>query len=208
VSNLKKNPKTKTMKKTMLTLALVGLSAAATFAQGTIQFLNSGLSPVKFEAVPGSVAVNAPQNIGIVIGVWWGTSAASLQLQTPTAKIGTGPTPADGVFNGGAVYSLPGAPVGSTVSLKISGWVNINGTTPDVITGRADPRITHYGESAVVTTLALAPESGPGTVVWQGATGVNPNRAKPFVIAVVPEPSVMALGALGLGALLLRRRKA
>src|SRR6185436_11589793 len=27
-----------------------------------------------------------------------------------------------------------------------------------------------------------APTSGPGLVVWQGATGVNPNRAKPFVI--------------------------
>jgi hypothetical protein len=200
------------MKKTMLTLALVGLSAAATYAQGTIQFLNSGLSPVKFQPIPGAVIVNAPQNIGIVIGVYWGTTADSLRLQTPTSRIGTGPTPADGVFNGGAVYSLPGAPVGSTVSLKIAGWLNINGATPDGndgnFLGKSDSRITHWGESAVVTTLALAPESGPGTVVWQGATGVNPNRAKPFVIEVVPEPSVMALGALGLGALLLRRRKA
>jgi hypothetical protein len=196
------------MKKTLLTLALVGLSAAATYAQGTIQFLNSGLSPVKFLAVPGGTPINAPQNIGIVMGVFWGTAAGDLHLQPQTAKIGSGPIPTDGVFNGGAVYTLTGAPVGSTVSLKIAGWVNLGGTTPDLITGRTDPRITHYGESAVVTTLALAPESGPGTVVWQGATGTNPNRAKPFVIELVPEPSVMALGALGLGALLLRRRKA
>jgi hypothetical protein len=196
------------MKKTMLTLALVGLSAAATYAQGTIQFLNSGLSPVKYQEAPGGPIVNAPMGLGIVIGVFWGTSASALQLQQPTTTIGTGPTPAAGVFNGGAVYTLPGAPVGSTVSLKIAGWVNLGGTTPTDVSGRLDPRITHYGESAVVTTTALAPESGPGTVVWQGATGVNANRAKPFVIELVPEPSVMALGALGLGALLLRRRKA
>jgi hypothetical protein len=193
------------MKKTMLTLALVGLSAAATYAQGTIQFLNSGLSPVKYQAAPGAAIENVPINIGAVVGVYWGRTADNLTLQTPTAKVNT----TAGVFNGGAVYGLTGTAQGETVFLKIAGWVNLGGITPDTITGgKNSPGITHYGESGVVQTLALAPTAGPGLVVWQGATGTNPNRAKPFTIELVPEPSVMALGALGLGALLLRRRKA
>lgn len=193
------------MKKTLLTLALVGLSAAATYAQGTIQFLNSGLSPVKYQAAAGAAIENVPINVGAVVGVFWGTTADNLHLQTPTARIST----TAGVFNGGAVYGLTDTAPGQQVFLKIAGWVNLGGTTPiDGITGRSSPGITHYGESGVVQTIALAPTAGPGIVVWQGATGTNPNRAKPFTIELVPEPSVMALGALGLGALLLRRRKA
>jgi MYXO-CTERM domain-containing protein len=193
------------MKKTLLTLALAGLSAVATYAQGTIQFLNSGLSPVKYESAPGVAAVNTPINIGAVVGVFWGATADSLTLQTPTAKINT----TAGVFNGGAVYGLTGSQPGQTVFLKFAGWVNLGGTTPDTITGRNDPGITHYGETTVVQTIALAPTAGPGLVVWEGAAGTNPNRANAFTIQIVPEPSVVALGALGLGALLLiRRRKA
>jgi MYXO-CTERM domain-containing protein len=193
------------MKKTLLTLALAGLSAVATYAQGTIQFLNSGLSPVKYQAAPGAAIVNVPIDIGAVVGVFWGTTAGDLHLQTPTARINT----TAGVFNGGAVYGLTGTQPGQTVFLKFAGWVNLGGTTPDAIAGRDTPGITHYGESGVVQTIALAPTAGPGIVVWQGATGVNVNRAKPFTIELVPEPSVVALGALGLGALLLiRRRKA
>lgn len=188
----------------MLTLALVGLTAAASYAQGTIQFLNSGLNAIQFKDTAASVARPAP--LGCVVGVFWGTTPGDLHLQLPTAVIDT----TAGVWNGGAVYALTGTQPGQTVSLKIAAWYNKDGPTPrDALGGINTPGISHYGESAVVTTLALGPTAGPGTVVWQGAAGTNPNRAKPFVIELIPEPSVVALGALGLGALLLiRRRKA
>lgn len=188
----------------MLTLALVGLSAVASFAQGTIQFLNSGLSPVLLRPTIGGTPAPAP--LGTVMGVFWGTSADALSLQTPTTAIATTP----GVFSGGTAYGLPGTAPGQTVFLKLAGWYNANGATPaEARQGTATPGITHYGEGRVVQTTALGPTTGPGTVVWQGAAGTNPNRVNAFVIEVVPEPSVVALGALGLGALLLiRRRKA
>jgi len=187
----------------MLTLALVGLSAAATYAQGTIQFLNSALSKIKYIDAPGAAVADAP--IGTVVGVFWGPNGSSLTLVPTTATI----TTTAGVFSGGAVYALPGSQEGQIVSLKIAAWLNKGGQTPPAATdGVRSPGITHYGESAVVTTTAIGPTAGPGTVVWQGATGTNPNRAKPFEMQIVPEPSVVALGALGLGALLLRRRKA
>lgn len=190
------------MKKTMLTLVLVGLSAAATYAQGTIQFLNSTLSAVKYQEAPGATIVNAP--VGCVIGVFYGSSGANLAQNTDGTPIIT-----PGVFNAGTQYALPGAPAGSPVFLKIAGWNTSGGTTPlRAAQGRATPGITHYGESAVVQTANLADVGVPGTVVWQSASGTSLLRAKPFVIELVPEPSVVALGALGLGALLLRRRKA
>jgi hypothetical protein len=204
--NLIKNPKTKTMKKTLLTLALVGLAAVASHAQGTIQFANSGASPIKYQDVIGGPSVNAPD--GCVIGVFWGTDAGTLTLQTPTTTTFTS-AGVSGLYSGGAAYALTGTQPGQTVFLKIAGWLTKGGTTPAAITGSTDARITHYGESSVIQTLGLAPTTGPGIVVIQGPAGVNVNRVKPFVIApVVPEPSVLALGALGLGALLLRRRKA
>jgi hypothetical protein len=192
------------MKKTILTLALIGASAVATFAQGTIQFLNSGLSPVKFGVIPGAALVNAPT--GVRVGVFWGTTRENLALQTPTTAIGATP----GVFSGGSAYALPGTNPGETVFLKFEGWFNAGGTTPETIAGgMGSAGITHWGGTETVQTTVLGPSTGPGTVVWQGATGSNVNRVKAFAVTpVVPEPSVIALGALGLGALLLRRRKA
>lgn len=198
------------MKKTLLTLVLVAFSAAATHAQGTIQFLNSALSKIKYKDTEASAAVDAPA--GIVVGVFWGATRESLALNNgDTTTVSSA-----GLFSGGTVYALKGATAaedsqpGQQVFLKIAGWLNKGGTTPSKATaGAATPGLTHYGESAIVQTTALGPTAGPGTVVFQGATGVNANRAKPFEVApIVPEPSVMALGALGLGALLLRRRKA
>ncbi len=190
------------MKKTLLTLALVGFSAAATYAQGTIQFLNSALSKLKYVDAPGAAAVDSP--VGTVVGVFYGASPSALTLAETTVR-----TTAAGLWSGGTVFALPGTNPGETVSLKIAAWYTKGGTTPErAALGKDSAGISHYGESAVVTTTALGPTAGPGTVVFQGATGTNPNRAKPFEVVLVPEPSVMALGALGLGALLLRRRKA
>jgi len=197
------------MKKTLLTLALVALSAAATYAQGTIQFLNSALSRISYQDVLGGpVITGTAVPAGFHIGVFWGTDAAGGTAITGmgrgTMALPTTLSAAGGIFPaagspGGTVYPLAGTQEGQRVWLKIAGWA---GGTADSLQG-----ITHYGESTAVNVV-LGPTAGPGTVVWQGATGTATDRAKPFVIAPVPEPSVIALGALGLGALLLRRRKA
>jgi hypothetical protein len=184
------------MKKSLLTLALVALSAAATYAQGTIQFLNSALSKVKYETTK-DVFVDAPT--GTKIGLFWGTDASIAgkgngTLVTPTSQVGA----VAGIWAGGAVYPIAGTTEGQRVFVKIAGWTA--GMQDDF--GRAD----HYGESSVVNVL-LGPTAGPGTVIFQSAGSTATDRAKPFNILIVPEPSVVALGALGLGALLLRRRK-
>jgi hypothetical protein len=170
-------------------------------AQGTVQFFNSALSKVKYQDTPSSPIVDAPP--GIVVGLFWGRSPDTLALQTPTYTIVN-----PGLFGTSTttgVFPLPGTSPGETVFLKVAGWYNKGGVTPLAIDGRQHPGITHYGESEVVQSTTLGPTAGPGTVIWQGPTGSSLNRARPFVVAVVPEPSTFALLALGLGAVVLRR---
>jgi len=65
-----------------------------------------------------------------------------------------------------------------------------------------------YGETAI-RQVTLGPTAGPGAVIWQTATGTNPNRFYPMLVSTLacPEPSTLALGALGGLFLLLLRRK-
>jgi hypothetical protein len=195
------------MKKSLLTLALVGLSVAATHAQGTIQFLNSALSRLLYQEVPGGpITTDVP--VGTHVAAYWGTDAAG-----PTAIMGlgrgtlAGPTsltalggiwPAAGA-PGGPVYPVTGTQEGQRVWLKIAAWI---GGDPQSPTTRSPDR---YAESSVVSVV-LGPTAGPGTVVWQSLSGTATDRAKPFVLAI-PEPSVWSISTLGLGAFLLCRRK-
>lgn len=178
------------MKKTLLTLALVAISAAATFAQGTIAFGNSVAARIQIKDSPDAAARNATAADGLTFGVFFGPAGATADalVQAPgTATIGAA-TP--GVLTGApSVFALPGTDAQQVVSVQIRAW-DARG-----VLGQTDVR-----------QVTLGPTAGPGTVIWQGASGTNPNRFNPLVV-VVPEPSTIALGALGLGSLLLFRRR-
>lgn len=177
------------MKKQLLTLALATLAAAASYAQGTIQLNNSVGTPIRIDngdGVYSSADRLATAADGITIEVWWGTGAE-------LALGGTAGVGASGLVTGNSlsVFQVAGSSPsegGSTVNLQI----------------RAFNSAGLRGETKVAQ-VALGPTAGPGTVIWQGATGTNPNRFTPLLI--VPEPSTIALGALGLGSLLLFRRR-
>jgi hypothetical protein len=193
------------MKKVFLTLAIIAI-AAATQAQGTIQFMNNALSRLQYWEVVGG-PINTAVPAGTHVGAFWGTDAAGAAalvgwgrgtLAGPTSLTAAGGIwPAAGA-PGGAVYQVAGTQEGQRVWLKIAAWVGGDAQSPS-------GSITHYGESAVVSVV-LGPTAGPGTVVWQGNAGTATDRMKPFVIAA-PEPSVLSISALGLGAFLLCRRK-
>jgi len=154
------------MKKTLFTLVLVTISIPKAAADGTVQFLNSSLSKVKYQEGPESPIVDAP--IGTKIGLFWGTNPNNLTLVLPTATMIF-----NGVFNGGVVYPIPGTQPGQSIYVKFAGW--------DGSVGDHWSNSLSYGESSVVMTEPLHPPSFPsGTVIWQSATGTHPNRAKPF----------------------------
>jgi len=186
------------MKKTLLTLALVALATVASYAQGTIAFGNGPLQRVTVrDAATGVVRGNALASDALTFAVYFGLAGASADALTrveqaaPLATIGT----TDGVMiNAPGIFQLPGTQGGQVVSLQIRAWDTATGGQRMI--GQTDVR-----------QVTLAPTAGPGQVIWQGATGTNPNRFNPLVVNIVPEPSTIALAVLGLGSLLLFRRR-
>jgi hypothetical protein len=187
------------MKKTLLTLAFAALATVVSYAQGTITFANTTLSRVQQEtALDSGVYVNVPLGAPVVYGVFWGTSADSLQLNT--GDLGTASAASAGIIGATSPYQIAGGAVGSTVFMKIAGWTSTFGR--DFAAAKATAG-AFYGETGV-RQITLAATAGPGTVIW---SSTNTQLFQPLKLDIVPEPSVIALGVLGVGALLLRRRK-
>jgi hypothetical protein len=180
------------MKKLLIAIAAV-LVSAATFAQGTVSFNTR---------IPGQV--DAPVTLGSATGPGAGpTYSAELGVvgangsftpipgsvttfRTPTA---TAPALANYVVTVGEV-AVPGVPTGGSANLAFRAWLTSAGSYD------AAPA-ANRGQSAAVTVTGLGGgPTPPANLV--GLTG--------FVIPI-PEPSTIALGALGAAALLLRRRK-
>ncbi len=175
------------MKKLLLTLGLIGIAVLAN-AQGTIAFGNNVASRI-------TIAYPLPPRLltssdGFTFGVFFGPAGSGsdvLQQAPGTATIGA-TTP--GVMTGApSVFALPGTEPGQVVSMQIRGW-NAAGT---------------FLFFTDVRQVTLGPTAGPGTVIWQSASGINPNRFNPPLF--IPEPSTIALGALAGVCLLFRARK-
>lgn len=197
------------MKKNLLTLALIALSAVASYAQGTITFANTIASKILLDADgsgPGA-AVAVPAGAALNYGVFWGapgTSADALQLNN--GPLGTAHATSTGIINVGSPYVINGGLEQATVSLQIRAWSSSFGNdwqtasrTQGAMWGQTDVR--------QVKLLATA---GPGAIIWQGNAGTDASRFFAFTISpvvTVPEPSTIALAVLGLGSLLLFRRR-
>ncbi len=177
------------MKKTLLTLALVAMATVSSFAQGTIAFGNSALTRVTVTGTDG-VKRNATATDGISISVFFGPAGSSSEALAQignSASIGA----TAGVMTGAAsVFAVTGTEPNQVVSLQIRAR-------------SADGLLIGQTKVAQVT---LGQTAGPGAVIWQ-TSDTNPSRFTPLNLTIVPEPSTIALGVLGLGSLLLFRRR-
>lgn len=180
------------MKKLLViaTLALVTLSG---YSQGLVTFANG--TPTAITNSPGTglrVTVN--------VGLYGSTTLGLGQNDSSLSLVGVaGATFAPGLFSLG--NRTIGAVPGDTVTLQVRAW---SGTAADyaaaVLARQTDPTIL-LGKSTV-----WEQPTGGGTLGTPAITGAG--RLQPFfVTAGVPEPSSIALGLLGLGAITLFRRR-
>jgi len=175
-------------------------------AQGTVNFANLG------------AGVNAPifdtdtttkLGAGFTAELWAGATANSLAA----VKSVSFSTSVAGVFLGGSTV-VPGVAAGSPAFYQVRVWNSGGGfaTWGDAVTG--------YGANNPAAKIGFNnidyanPLNASGLGVLQtpnlgGGPVTPPNLLSltSFHLVSVPEPSVIALGILGVGALLLRRRK-
>ena len=173
------------MRKLLLTLGLIGITTFA-HAQGTIAFGNSALTRIVLPLGDGT-SRNTTVADGLIIGAFYGPAGTTDLVMAPgTATIGS----TAGIMVGApSVFALPGTEAGQVISLQIRAWNNQG----------------WFGQTKVAQ-VTLGPTAGPGTVIWQSASGTNPNRFTPLT-TVVPEPSTFVLGAMAGAFLIFRLRK-
>lgn len=181
------------MNKIQLLVGAAGLLASASlFAQGQFNFNNlSGARP-KIFGVDGTTPI-AGANFLVDILVKNPSTGNYEGIQKSGAAF-TGVAPLTGgnagLFSGG-VLTIPFVAPGGTADVRVRAWDVTSGSSfsSALISGSVDFSIASLGGGT--------PPAPPASMA---------NFAS-FKLAVIPEPSTYALAALGLGGLLLFRRK-
>jgi hypothetical protein len=173
------------------------LCVSSAFGQGTVVFHN------KVENVDARVFILDWRGLRPLDGQFVGQLYASVPGGTLAAA--GAPIPFRDAPEAGRGYlnttgldttrQIPGVPEGGTAQVKMVAWATSLGATYEqaIATGMG-----WYGESAVVPEVV----TGGGLVPPRPLTGLQG-----FTILIIPEPSTVALGLLGAGVLLIRRRE-
>lgn len=210
------------MKKGLFALSLVALGVISASAQGTINYNNliTGLRAPVFGVEPGdtgtqrqgqptssagnnatplgsTVYTAAPlSGTGFTAELWAGTAGNLSAVPGSATPFRTGSTA--GYITSIATLAVPQVALNSSGSFQLRAWDNQGGTVTSwamVLANMAVPRGTST-EFTATTGGGGNPPALPGNL--SNLTSFN-------LFVPVPEPSVIALGALGLGALLFRR---
>lgn len=189
------------MKKLIPFLAVL-VGATSAFAQ-VVNFNNSVLvEPPDRTVYMGDMTTpirgsTTSQPATFVAQIYYGAQGAPESSLTPVTSVAARFRPAgtgDGLWLGG-IRTLTGFQVGDVVTLQVRAWdaAGVGRTYQEAVAANA------YGVSGLFTYKVAAGTAIPSDQYMYGFTSFS----------LVPEPSVIGLGLIGIGALfMLRRRKA
>jgi len=180
--------------KKLIAIAAVVVATIAAQAQGTINFANRVVSSGIDAKVLGTSG--APlDGAGFMAQLYVGGSASSLAAVGSPVPFRTGAAAGYVTSSTVTVGSIAG---GSAASVAMRAW--------DASTGASYDAATVRGSSAVLSIVLGGGGSPPAVPAdLTGLTGFSLAGTGPG--PAVPEPTTVALGLLGAGALFLRRRK-
>jgi hypothetical protein len=188
------------MKKASILIGVACCMAMQAFGQGTVTFVAANItnSQTGILAIPGTT---------FKVALYWLPDQATPPTTADFTQANVAWT-TNLTLNGGAnagIVRINGiTPSGAPAYFQVRAWEAIYGDTWDAA----------YSAPAQGGRVALAGTSNVGRIDTGDPTTVPPGTApntaitlKGFTLVAVPEPSVLALGALGIGALLLLRRR-
>jgi hypothetical protein len=176
------------MKKLLLLTTLVLTALVSNAQQGAVTFGNSAASPIRAYGT----------NVAATVALYGSTSTGLASDSTLTQIGATANTFTPGLFSGGTRNI--GAP-GDTVTLQVRAWTG----------GFASWDLAQAGALAnpnvylTVVRPMWEQAVGGGTLPTAVITGAG--RFTGATLEPIPEPSSIALGLLGLGAIVLFRRR-
>ena len=188
------------MKKLLLTVTFA-CAAITAFAQGQLNFANDTTTRLTNAAGANYPAAGSSAHKA---GIYWGplgTAEGSLNL-LPAGSNGVTTTwsPFSGIFSGGTATF----PTLGQIAVQIRVWSANFADYAAAVAGNGET-----GKGRIQTITLGNPNSiPPGTPTSLTAPGGSDTPFQRFaVVGVVPEPSSIALGLLGLGAIVLFRRR-
>lgn len=183
--------------KKILILACFALCAAQSYAQGTINFANTAS-----QVITNQAGASIPVASGYVVGLYYGP-AGTVDEALLTQIATTGVTPVVGRFTGGTVTTPASTAPGNACVLQIRAWSGNFANYALALAAAQSDNVTQVGKSALFTLTTGNPGGSPATT----PSALTPLTRFGVAPLGVPEPSSIALGLLGLGAVALFRRK-
>jgi hypothetical protein len=180
------------MKKLLIALAAVFITVAS-YGQGQVVFANKVGTAVDAPVFLGVGGTTGP-GVNYSAQLYLQNADSSLTALTPASTFraaGVGAAAIADRYWVNQTVDVPLAP-GANGTFVVRAWLTSLGSFDAAKTAGHD-----YGQSAAVTVAV-----GGGTLPPSNLVGLQG-----FNVITVPEPTIIALGALGASALLLRRRK-
>jgi len=189
--------------KIKLTLFALAVSALSVFGQGQVVFQNSvGLgTPINLDNDGSGNRVLMPTSGAFSFYFTYGLSSSSLNF---TSTVYTNHATSAGRIQGTGTSSITLSTAANTLTFfRLYAYSTSAG---DVATAAATPGKYSYISSIISLTPSASPT--PGTGMFGPTVGAQFQGFDLVLTPNVPEPSTIALGALGIGSLLfIRRRK-
>jgi len=187
------------MKKLLAAIALLAIVTSG-YSQGRVNFSNGAATPITLSDTGAPISGAGTYTFGLYVGTA-GTAENSLVLAITGAN-----TALAGRMSGGnpapltAPWDTGTAPNTYPLTFQIRGWSTAAGSyNAALASGRTD---WYTGKSALGTVTPTFSPTGAAALFGAGAGNVGG-----FALSPVPEPSSIALGLLGLGAVALFRRR-